>query len=210
MQITLRINNDSLVPVVPPLDENNKNRLIAKTKGDTLTYSEMDANFIYIMEYLVDVYNKVKSIKTQDSNVNPLTRDDLTPLETKINQNKDNITNIVNNLIPDIKSKIEQKVDQKFNKLKTINNQKLISEDNTTNITIDITDEQFKNHLIQSQFGSIGSIGLFKIKSQKLPGSSYSGSELYYPTQGNPESTINGTWRCLGAIDNVGLFMRII
>lgn len=206
MQITLRINNDALVPVVPPLDVNNKNRLIAKTKGDTLTYSEMDANFIHIMEYLVDVYNKLKVIKTPDENVHNLTRDDLTPLETKINQNKDNISNITNTLIPDIKLK----VDQKFNKLKTINNQKLISEDNTTNITIDITEEQFKKHLIQFQFGSVGSICLFKIKSQKLPGSTYSGSDLYYPTQGNPESTINGTWRCLGAIDNVGLFMRII
>ena len=206
MQITLRINNDALVPVVPPLDELQKNRLIAKTKGDTLTYSEMDANFIHIMEYLVDVYNKLKIIKAPETTVNPLTQDDLTPLETKINQNKDKISNLTDVVIPDIKSKI----DQKLNKLKTINNVSLISANGETNLTIDITDEQFKNHQIQSQFGSIGSIGLFKIKTQKLPGSSYSGSELYYPTQGNPESTINGTWRCLGAIDNVGLFMRII
>lgn len=206
MQITLRINNDALVPVVPPLDELQKNRLIAKTKGDTLTYSEMDANFIHIMEYLVDVYNKLKVIKAPETTINPLTQDDLTPLETKINQNKDKISNLTDTVIPDIKSKI----DQNLNKLKTINNVSLISANGETNLTIDITDEQFKNHQIQSQFGSIGSIGLFKIKTQKLPGSSYSGSELYYPTQGNPESTINGTWRCLGAIDNVGLFMRII
>ena len=206
MQITLRINNDALVPVVPPLDELQKNRLIAKTKGDTLTYSEMDANFIHIMEYLVDVYNKLKIIKVPETTVNPLTQDYLTPLETKINQNKDKISNLTDVVIPDIKSKI----DQNLNKLKTINNVSLISANGETNLTIDITDEQFKNHQIQSQFGSIGSIGLFKIKTQKLPGSSYSGSELYYPTQGNPESTINGTWRCLGAIDNVGLFMRII
>ena len=206
MQITLRINNDALVPVVPPLDELQKNRLIAKTKGDTLTYSEMDANFIHIMEYLVDVYNKLKVIKAPETTINPLTQDDLTPLETKINQNKDKISNLTDTVIPDIKSKI----DQNLNKLKTINNVSLISANGETNLTIDITDEQFKKHQIQSQFGSIGSIGLFKIKTQKLPGSSYSGSELYYPTQGNPESTINGTWRCLGAIDNVGLFMRII
>lgn len=209
MKITLRINNDILVPEVPALDDEKKHFLKAKTKYDTLSYAEMDSNFINIMEYLIDVFNKLKDLNSRTSSDN-VKQSELNEVKTIIEESKQTLETFKEEYrnYKDSNSNKFQEIDNNLNRkienIKTINNNNIIG---LGNINLNITRDQFLGHQTNIGFLEVGSYAILKLKDNISVGGSYPGSLLYF----DDDSTTQGTWRNMGKIsNNIGLFIRIV
>lgn len=209
--LTLRVNNANLTPIVKRLYETSKN-IRAFTKYDTLSYSEMDFNFEAIMYYLVDVKSAIDELR----NVTGIGTDKIVK-ESELNVVSEKVQNLINsfNSFENNLLLYKNSLVEKFNEINTELNKKLenvkhvnsVDITGTGNATINISERQFKEHMTNIGFLEVGSYAILESHGNISTNQSYKGSDLYF----DGVNTTQGTWRCMGLLENnKGLFLRII
>ena len=204
MKITLRtidsVNN------VPALKESRNLEL--KTKFDTLSYSELDTNFINLVQYIKDIQTVVAELSALSSS-KELTNL-LSEIKSKIQLLEQNISKIdlTKDLDKSVSTQTLEKLNEKLNTadflIKSINN---ISLKGSGNIELKPTKQQFVDLIVSGNPGDVGYYGLFETSETTNFNDIIQGSKLRTSTG----ATMSGTWKQCGNLENnKALFLRIV
>lgn len=220
MKITLRTIDSS--NNVPALKESRNLEL--KTKFDTLSYSELDTNFINLVQYIKDIQTVVTEL-SESSSSTELTNL-LSEIKSKIQLLEQNISKIdlTKDLDKPVSTQTLEKLNEKLNttdfiiksinnvslkgsgniELKTINNNNIIG---SGNIELKPTKQQFVDIITSGNPGDIGYYGVFETSETTNFNDIIQGSKLRTSTG----ATMSGTWKQCGNFENnKALFLRIV
>ena len=220
MKITLRTLDSS--NNVPALKESRNLEL--KTKFNTLTYLELDTNFINLVQYIKDIQSVISDLKALSSSTE--LSDLLGTIKDRVDLLEQNLTKIdlTKDLNKPVSTETAEKLNEKLNtadfliksinnvslkgtgniELKTINNNNIVG---SGNIEIKPTKEQFIESIVTGVAGDVGYYGIFETSDTTNFNDIIQGSKLRTSTG----SSMIGTWRQCGNLENnKALFLRIL
>lgn len=209
MNINLRIIKNKQIDDVPSLTNDLNDGLHILTKNETLTMQEVDTNFISIVKYLRIIAKLLREHSNILESLTPERIQDFSNVLDRVemltfsNENLKQHQIEQDNNFNTYKNDIQNKLNRKIENIKTLNGVNITGVGNTQ---INISRNQFTEHLNDIAISEIGSIIICNSRVAIIFNNTYAGSNLWNESY----ETFQGTWKCIGKIsDKVGMFKRI-